>query len=78
MRVVARATEAAPDSIGVLSGRKEAHKLDAASGKQGWFAKLTHIGPDFGDLDAGHLKDYAELPGPVTSGTSTTQRSFDL
>jgi hypothetical protein len=48
------------DSIGVLSGRKDAHKLDAASGKQGWFAKLTHIGPDFGDLDAGHLKDYAE------------------
>jgi hypothetical protein len=48
------------DSIGVLSGHKDAHKLDAASGKQGWFAKLTHIGPDFGDLDAGHLKDYAE------------------
>jgi hypothetical protein len=23
------------DSIGVLSGRKDAHKLDAASGKQG-------------------------------------------
>jgi hypothetical protein len=48
------------DSIGVLSGRKDAPKLDAASGKQGWFANLTHIGPDFGDLDAGHLKDYAE------------------
>jgi hypothetical protein len=48
------------DSIGVLSGRKDAKKLDAASGKQGWFAKLTHLGPDFGDLDAGHLKDYAE------------------
>jgi hypothetical protein len=48
------------DSIGVLFGRKDASKLDAASGKQGWFAKLTHIGPDFGDLDAGHLKDYAQ------------------
>jgi hypothetical protein len=48
------------DSIGVLSGRNDAKKLDAASGKQGWFAKLTHLGPDFGDLDAGHLKDYAE------------------
>jgi hypothetical protein len=48
------------DSIGVLSGRKEAHKLDAASGEQGWFAKLAQIGPDFGDLDAGNLKEYAE------------------
>jgi hypothetical protein len=48
------------DSIGVLSGRKDASKLDAASGNQGWFAKLTLIGPDFGDLDAGRLKDYAE------------------
>jgi hypothetical protein len=48
------------DEIGILSGRKDAHKLDAASGRQGWFAKLAQIGPDFGDLDAGNLKDYAE------------------
>ena len=50
----------APDDIGVLSGRKDAHKLDAASGQRGWLAKLAQIGPGFGDLDAGHMKDYAE------------------
>jgi hypothetical protein len=48
------------DDIGVLSGRKDAHKLDAASGKQGWLAKLAQIGPEFGDLDVGNMKDYAE------------------
>ena len=57
---VLRQTGFSSDSIGVLSGRKDASKLDAASGKQGWFAKLTHTGPNFGDLDAGHLKDYAQ------------------
>ncbi len=50
----------APDDIGILSGQKDAPKLDAASGKQGWLAKLAQIGPEFGDLDAGNLKDYAE------------------
>jgi hypothetical protein len=50
----------ASDDIGVLSGREDAHKLDAASGRQGWLTKLTQIGPGFGDLDAGNLKDYAE------------------
>lgn len=49
----------AADEIGILSGQKDAHKLDAASGKQGWFAKLAQIGVEFGDLDAGNLKDYA-------------------
>lgn len=46
------------DSIGVLSGRKDAHKLDAASGNHGWLSKLARIGPDFGDLDAHHLRNY--------------------
>jgi hypothetical protein len=50
----------ASDDIGILSGQKDAHKLDAASGKQGWLAKLAQIGPEFGDLDAGNLKDYAK------------------
>jgi hypothetical protein len=50
----------AAHDIGVLSGRKDAHKLDAASGRQGWLTKLAQIGPGFGDLDAGNLKDYAE------------------
>jgi hypothetical protein len=53
-------TGLAPDGIGVLSGRRDAHKLEAASGKHGWLAKLAQIGPEFGDLDAGNMKDYAE------------------
>ena len=48
------------DAIGILSGRKDACKLNAASGREGWLAKLAQIGPEFGDLDAGHMKDYAE------------------
>ena len=47
------------DAIGILSGREDAHKLDAASGREGWLAKLAQIGPGFGDLDAGNMKDYA-------------------
>jgi len=50
----------ASEDNGILSGRKDAHKLDAASGRQGWLTKLAQIGPGFGDLDAGNLKDYAE------------------
>jgi hypothetical protein len=49
-----------PDDIGVLSGRNDAHKLDAASGRQGWLTKLAKIGPGFGDLDGGNLKKYAD------------------
>ena len=52
--------EFASEDIGILSGRKDAHKLDAASGRQGWLTKLARVGPGFGDLDAGNLKDYAE------------------
>jgi hypothetical protein len=47
------------DAIGVLSGRKDARKLDVSSGKHGWLAKLTQIGPSFGDLDAHHLRNYS-------------------
>jgi hypothetical protein len=65
------------DIIGVLSGRKDAHKLDAALGKQGWFAKLTHIGPDFGDLDAGHLKEYAEALGTGDTVIAVSAKSGD-
>jgi hypothetical protein len=48
------------ESVGVLAGRQDAHKLDAASGKHGWFAKLAQIGPSFGDLDAHNLRNYAK------------------
>ena len=47
------------DAIGILSGREDAYKLDAASGREGWLAKLAQIGPEFGDLDADNMKDYA-------------------
>ena len=48
------------DSIGILVGPKDAHKLDDASGKHGWLAKLAQIGPSLGDLDAHHLRNYAK------------------
>jgi hypothetical protein len=48
------------EGIGVLSGRRGAHKLDAASGRHGWLAKLAQIGPGFGDLDASNMRAYAE------------------
>jgi hypothetical protein len=48
------------DSIGVLRGQKDAHKLDPASGRHGWLARLAKIGPDFGDLDEKYLKGYAD------------------
>jgi hypothetical protein len=54
------------DDIGVLSGRKDADKLEAASGKQGWLAKLAQIGPEFGDLDFGNMNDYARLCDTIT------------
>ena len=61
-RIVGELHEAgfASEGIGVLSGREDAKKLDAASGRQGWLAKLAQIGPGLGDLDAGNMKDYAE------------------
>jgi hypothetical protein len=48
------------DSIGILRGRKDADKLDKASGKHGWLTKLAQIGPSFGDLDAHHPRNYAK------------------
>ncbi|HET9377220.1 MAG TPA: hypothetical protein VFO40_19750 [Chthoniobacterales bacterium] len=45
-------------SIGVLVGRRDTHKLGAASGKHGWLVKLAQIGPVLGDLDAHHLRNY--------------------
>lgn len=50
----------ASDDIGVLSGPDDAHKLDAASGRQGWLAKVAQMGPGFGDLDSGNMKDYTD------------------
>jgi hypothetical protein len=47
-----------PNDIGVLSGMEDAAKLDAASGKKGFFAKLATAGVDMGDRDTDHIKRY--------------------
>ena len=47
------------ESIGVLRGEKDAHKLDPASGRHGWLARLAKIGPNFGDLDEKYMRSYA-------------------
>jgi rhodanese-related sulfurtransferase len=48
----------AEDAIGLLSGRHDVRKLEAASGKKGILAKLARIGPEFGDIDADTLRKY--------------------
>ena len=47
-----------PNDIGVLSGMEDAAKLDAASGKKGFFAKLATAGVDMGDRDTDYIKQY--------------------
>ena len=47
-----------PNDIGVLSGINDAAKLDAASGKKGFFAKLATAGVDMGDRDIDYIKQY--------------------
>jgi len=44
----------------VLRGEKGAHKLDPASGRHGWVARLAKIGPNFDDLDEEYLRSYAD------------------
>ncbi|MBV9391397.1 MAG: hypothetical protein JOY96_05840 [Verrucomicrobia bacterium] len=46
------------DMIGILSGPADASKLDAVSGKEGFFAKLFSIGVEMGDRDADYLQFY--------------------
>ncbi len=46
------------DLIGILSGPADASKLDAASGKEGFLAKLFSIGVEMGDRDADYLRFY--------------------
>ncbi len=47
-----------PEDIGLLAGREDAGKLDAAIGKEGLLAKLASTGADFGDKDTLYLKRY--------------------
>ena len=59
-----------PDDIGVLTGTADAGKLDAATGKKGFFAKMLASGVDMGDRDTEYLKQYrrALLDGQTVIG----------
>ena len=46
------------DEIGVLTGREDAEKLNAAAGKQGFLSKLFTAGVEMGDRDTDYLKQY--------------------
>jgi hypothetical protein len=48
----------APDDVGVLAGKEDAAKFDAACGKKGFVAKLATAGVDLGDRDTDYLKRY--------------------
>jgi hypothetical protein len=50
----------ASEGIGVLSALEDAQKLDVASGRQGWLAKLAQIGPGPSDSDTSNRRAYAE------------------
>ena len=47
-----------PDEIGLLTGEADAEKLDAATGKKGFFAKMLTSGIDMGDRDTDYFKQY--------------------
>jgi hypothetical protein len=47
-----------PSDIGVLTGKEDAAKFDAACGKKGFVAKLATAGVDLGDRDTDYLKRY--------------------
>lgn len=60
------------NEIGALSGIEDAEKLDAASGNEGFFAKLVTSGIDMGDRDIDYLKLYrrALLNGRTVVGVA--------
>ena len=47
-----------PDDIGLLAGQADAEKLDAATGRKGFFAKVLASGIDMGDRDTEYFKQY--------------------
>jgi hypothetical protein len=59
-----------PDDIGFLTGTADAEKLDAATGKKGFFAKILTSGVDMGDRDTEYFKQYrrALLDGQTVIG----------
>jgi hypothetical protein len=59
-----------PDEIGVLTGRADAEKLNAATGKEGFLAKMVTSGIDMGDRDTDYFAKYrkALLGGQAVIG----------
>jgi hypothetical protein len=59
-----------PDGIGLLTGEADAEKLDAATGKKGFFAKVLSSGVDMGDGDTEYFKQHrrAMLEGHMVIG----------
>lgn len=60
----------APDHIGLLTGEADGEKLDAATGRKGFFAKMLSSGVDMGDRDTEYFKQYrrALLEGHTVIG----------
>jgi hypothetical protein len=58
------------DDMGVLTGRDDAEKLNAATGKEGFFAKMLTSGVDMGDRDTKYIEQYrnALLDGRTVIG----------
>jgi hypothetical protein len=58
------------EDIGVLTGTEDAEKLDGATGRKGFFAKLLTSGVDMGDRDTDYIKLYrrALLNGRILVG----------
>ena len=58
------------DDIGVLTGTEDAEKLDAATGKKGFFAKMLTSGVELGDRDTDYFQQYrkALLDGQTVVG----------
>lgn len=58
------------DEIGILTGTEDAEKLDAATGKKGFFAKMLTSGVDMGDRDTDYFERYrkALLDGRTVVG----------
>ena len=46
------------DEVGVLTGSEGAEKFDAATGKNGFWAKLATSGVEMGDRDTDYIKQY--------------------
>lgn len=49
-----------PEKVGLLQGAADAGKLADATGEEGFWAKLSHFGLDFGDQDNPYMQQYKQ------------------